>query len=51
MDDEYFIIPYITLIQIPNSPAGRQLPTQANKNVWIIDINEEEAITYQGALG
>ena len=38
LDDEYFTIPYIT-DNIPNSPAGRQLPSQAKRNVWIIDIN------------
>ena len=28
--DEYFTIPYV-IDTIPNSPAGHQLPTQANK--------------------
>ena len=31
-------------------PAGHQLPSQATINVWIIDINGEEYITYQGVL-
>ena len=43
MDDEDFIIPYIT-DTIPNWPAGNQLPTQDKQNLWIIDINGEEPI-------
>ena len=35
--------------KITGSPAGHQLPTYL-KNVWIIDINGEEHITYQGTL-
>ena len=35
---------------IPNSPDGHQLPTQAKKNVCIIDINGEKPTTAQGAL-
>ena len=49
MDDRDFTIPYIT-DTIPNSPAGHQLPSQARNNVWIIAINGEEPITYQGVL-
>ena len=49
LDDEYFIIPHIT-DTIPNSPAGRQLPSQAKRNLWIVAINGEEPITAQGVL-
>ena len=49
LDDEYFIIPYIT-DTIPNSSAGHQLPEQANNNVCIIDINGEEPIKHEGAF-
>ena len=49
MDDEDFTIPCV-IDTIPYSPAGHQLPTQANKNVWIVAINVEEYIIYQGAL-
>ena len=49
LDDEYFTIPYITDI-IPNLPAGHQLPSQANRNVWIISINGEYLIADQGVL-
>ena len=35
LDGEDFTIPYIT-DTIPNSPAGHQPPTQANRNLWII---------------
>ena len=35
---------------IPNSPAGRQLPSQAKQNLWIVDINGEYPITAQGVL-
>ena len=49
MDDEYFIILYIT-DTIPKSPVGHQLPTQAKWNVWIIAINWEEPITTQCAF-
>ena len=48
LDDEYFI-PYIN-DTIPNSPAGCQIPTQAKLNMWIIYINGEDPITYQGVL-
>ena len=44
LDDEGFTVPYV-IDTIPNSPTGHQLPTQANKNVDIIDINVEETIT------
>ena len=37
LDYEDFKIPYIT-DAIPNSPPGRQLPTQDKQNVWIIYI-------------
>ena len=47
--DEYFTIHY-GIDTVLNSPAGHQLPTQANKNVWIIAINGEYLITVQGAL-
>ena len=40
MDDEEFTIPYIT-DKTPKFPAGNQLTTQAKRNVWIIDTNEE----------
>ena len=49
MDDEYFPMLYV-IDTIPNLPAGHQIPTQAKKNVWIISINGEEPIKYQGAL-
>ena len=49
LDYEEFTIPYIT-DTIPTSPAGHQLPTQKKLNVWIIAINSEEPITYQGTL-
>ena len=49
LDDEYFTIPYV-LATTQNSPAGDKIPTQANKNVWIIFINGEEHITSQGDL-
>ena len=49
MGDEYFTIPYINN-KVPNSPAGHQLPTQANKRLWMIYINGEDPITDQGAL-
>ena len=49
LDDEDFTIPSIT-DTIPNSPAGNQLPSQAKRNVWIVDINGEEPITSQGVL-
>ena len=49
LDDEDFTIPYITYT-IPNSPAGHQLPSQSNQNVWIVAINVEEPITAQGVL-
>ena len=38
LDDEDFTIPYI-IDNIPNSPAGHQLPSQAKRNVWIVAIN------------
>ena len=46
---EYFTITYIT-DTIPNSPDGHQLPSQANRNVWIVYINGEEPITAQCVL-
>ena len=49
LDDEDFKITYIT-DKIPNSPAGHKIPTQANKNVWIIDINGGYHITAQCEL-
>ena len=49
LDDEYFTIPYI-IDTIPNLRAGRQPPSQANRNLWIIDINVEETITPQVVL-
>ena len=49
LDDEYFTIPYINYT-IPNSPAGRQLPSQAKRNVLIVAIYVEEPIIYQGVL-
>ena len=35
---------------IPNEPYGNQLKKQAKKYVWIIYINIEETIKYQGVL-
>ena len=49
LDDEDFTITYIT-DTILNSPAGKRLPSQAKRKVWIIDINVEEPITDQGVL-
>ena len=49
LDDEYFTIPYIT-DTIPNPPAGCQLLTQDKRNVFIVSINVEEHITFQGSL-
>ena len=49
LDGEDFITPHV-IDTIPNSPDGHQLPTQANNNVYIIAVNGEEPITYQGAL-
>ena len=49
LDGDDFKIPYIT-DTIPNLPDIHQLPAQALKNVWIIDINGEEPITYKGVL-
>ena len=49
LDNENFTIPYVT-DTFPNLPYSHQLPTQAKNNVWIIDINREETITYQGAF-
>ena len=49
LDDEDFTIPYIT-DTIPNLPDGHKLPSQANRNVWIVAINGEELITAQGVL-
>ena len=49
LNDEYFTTPYIT-DTIPNSPAGYKLPSQANRYVWIIDINGKDPITAQGVL-
>ena len=49
LDDEYFIIPYIT-DTISNSPVVHQLSAQAKWNLWIIDFNVEEVITAQCAL-
>ena len=31
----------------PNFPAGHQLPSHANRNVWIVAIIGKETITYQ----
>ena len=49
LDDKDFTIPYIN-DTIPDSPAGHGLPSQANRNMFIIAINEEEPITSQGVL-
>ena len=49
LDDEDFTIPYV-IDTIPKSPAGHQLPTHANKNVWIIATNGEDNITSQVTL-
>ena len=49
MGDEDFTIPDV-IDKIPNSPAVHKIPTQAKKYVWVVPINEEDPITYQGAL-
>ena len=49
LDDEDFTIPYITY-PIPNSSDVYQLPSQANRNVWIVAIHGEEPIKDQGVL-
>ena len=49
LDDEYSTIPYAT-DTIPNSPVGCQLTTQYKKNMWVVAINGEDPITYQGAM-
>ena len=49
LNDEDFKIPYVIDI-IQNSPDGHQIPTQAKKNVWIIDINIEDPTTDQDTL-
>ena len=49
LDYEDFTIPYIP-DTIPNSPAGRQLPTQAKRKFWIIAIDGEDPVTDQGVL-
>ena len=38
LDYKYFTIPYV-IDTTPNSPADNHLLTQANKHVWVIDIN------------
>ena len=48
LDNEDFTINHV-IDTIPIFPAGHQIPTQASKNVWIIAINGEDLITYQGA--
>ena len=48
LNDEDFTIPYVT-DTITNSPSGNKLPTKAKNNLWIIYINGEEPIIYQGA--
>ena len=49
LDDEDFKIPYIP-DAITNPPTSHKLPTQAKRNVWVVDINGEEPITYQGVI-
>ena len=49
LDDDYFIIPYIT-DTIPNLRTDHQISAQAKKNVWIIDKNGEDPIKDQDAL-
>ena len=49
LNNEDFRIPYIT-DTIPNSLAVHQLPSQANRHVWIIAFNGEEPITAQCVL-
>ena len=44
LDVKYFTISYIT-DTIPNSSYLNKIQTQAKKNVWIIDTNDEETIT------
>ena len=40
LDDKYYIMLNV-IVKITNLPAGHQLPTQAKKNVYIIDIHGE----------
>ena len=49
MHDEVFTIPYIA-DTIKNARAGHQLPSQAQRNLWIVAINGEEHITFQVML-
>ena len=49
LDDEYFTIPFVA-DTIPNFPTGRQLPTQAKRNLGIIAINGEDNSTVEYAL-
>ena len=49
LDDEYFTMTYV-IDTIPNSLAGHQLPTQANKKIWVVAINREDTITAEGML-
>ena len=44
LDNEDFTIPHV-IDTIPNTTAGHQLPTQAQKSLCIVDINGEEPIT------
>ena len=48
IDDDDSITPF-KLDTIPNYPAGHQLPDQANKNLWIVDIYWEEPIMVKGS--
>ena len=49
LEDEEFTIPYVT-DTIQNSLDVHQLPTKAEQNLRIMDINEEDPNTYQDAL-
>ena len=48
LDDEYFTISYV-IDTTPNSSGCHRLPSQDKWNLWIIDINQEDPITAQGA--
>ena len=49
MDDNDFNIPYIVDID-PNYPLGHQLPDQAKKNVWTVEVDDDKPITTKEAL-
>ena len=49
MDDDDSNIIYV-VDMLPNSPVGCQLPSQAKKNVWIMNFGGEEPIKEKVAL-